>query len=159
MSKKITIHKKNKKDALKTLINSNSFTSSQQKDLPKETDSEDTYDIVIIKKNINGGTMWTKPQQEYLNRMENRLNKRIDDSEERLNQKIDDTEERLNQKIEDTEVRLNQKIDDSEERLNQKIEDTEERLNQKIEDVKTELLDVIETKFDELKELILSLHK
>ena len=56
-----------------------------------------------------------------LNKVENRLNQKIDSVETRLNQKIDSVETRLNQKIDSVETGLNQKIDSVETGLNAKI--------------------------------------
>ena len=58
-----------------------------------------------------GSSMWTKPQRQYLENMENRLNDKIDTVEQRLDAKIDVVEQRLDAKIDAVEERLNAKID------------------------------------------------
>ena len=74
-----------------------------------------------------------------MQRMELRLNDRIDGVEKRLNGRIDEVEEHLDEKIDGVEKRLNGRIDEVEERLDEKIDGVEKRLNGRIDEVEERL--------------------
>lgn len=88
--------------------------------------------------------MYTETEILTIQRVEKRLNEKIDELDERINAKVDELDERINKKVDELDERINKKVDELDQRLNDKIDEVDQKLSDEIDDLEQRMTDKID---------------
>lgn len=88
--------------------------------------------------------MYTETEILTIERVEQRLNEKIDELDERINAKVDELDQRINDKVDELDQRINDKVDELDQRLNDKIDEVDQRLSDEIDDLEQRMTDKID---------------
>lgn len=88
--------------------------------------------------------MYTETEILTIERVEQRLNEKIDELDQRINAKVDELDQRINDKVDELDQRINDKVDELDQRINDKVDALDQRLNDKIDEVDQRLSNEID---------------